>query len=400
MPPPPAAPGGRRRPSSSSSSSLPIPPGGRSAARRGAAGAFGAPLAAGGRPPLRGYGFDDDYYVDEGEGGGEEEEMNGGEGAGGAAALDPVDLYCTRFVGKMAVTLAAGVVGTGMGLALSASAFHRPAAFALGGLGLGLFLSLLKNDFGDLFRALGLLVIYLLERQRQAGQAYSALGQLRPMVRLAPRRPFPPVENPWAYVRASPSDIEFSMTKTLVAVVFVGALYGYLLSNFLSLFFLPAWLLALAGGGVGGYTATLRDGRGDMIRCLGMKLVAFFGLIKAVEEELSVWRKLGKVFHISYGHAARFDERWKVRERLWRVGGWVSGKLTREAERVRGDRMEGEGGREGGGGVGGGYPGGGFEQPTYEGEQDRWQGGGGGGGGGGGRAGGRPPPVNPSWGQR
>lgn len=151
---------------------------------------------------MRGYGFDDDYYVDEGEGGGGEEEMDGG--AAGAAALDPVDLYCTRFVGKLAVTLAAGVVGTGMGLALSASAFHRPAAFALGGLGLGLFLSLLKNDFGDLFRALGLLVIYLLERQRQAGQAYSALGQLRPMVRLAPRRPFPPVENPWAYVRASP----------------------------------------------------------------------------------------------------------------------------------------------------------------------------------------------------
>lgn len=258
---------------------------------------------------MRGYGFNDEYYVDEGEGGMEEEELDGG---GAAAALDPVELYCTRFAGKLAVTLAAGVVGSGMGLALSASAFHRPGTFALGGLGLGVFLSLLKNDFGDLFRALGLLLIYLLERQRQVGQAYSALGQLRPMVRLAPRRPFPPVENPWAYVRASPSDIEFSMTKTLVAVVFVGALYGYLLASAISLFFLPAWLLALIGGGIGGYTATLRDGRGDMVRCLGMKLVAFFGLIKAVEEELSVWLKLGKVCHISYGHAAKFDERWKI----------------------------------------------------------------------------------------
>ena len=201
---------------------------------------------------------------------------------------------------------------------------------------------------------------------------------------------------PFLYPSLSSSDIEFSMTKTLVAVVFVGALYGYLLASAISLFFLPAWLLALTGGGIGGYTATLRDGRGDMVRCLGMKLVAFFGLIKAVEEELSVWRKLGKVCHISYGHAAKFDERWKVREKLWRVGGWVSGKLTKEAERVRGDRMEGEGGREGGGGFGG-YPGGGFEQPTYRGEE-RWQGGGGGEGGGG-RAGGKPP-VNPSWGQR
>ena len=66
--------------------------------------------------------------------------------------LDPVDLYTSRFTGKLAVTLAAGVVGTGMGLALSASAFHKPSSFALGGLGVGLLLSLLRNDFGDLFR--------------------------------------------------------------------------------------------------------------------------------------------------------------------------------------------------------------------------------------------------------
>lgn len=46
-----------------------------------------------------------------------------------------------------------------------------------------------------------------------AGMQYSALRQLRPMFRLAPRRPFPPVENPWAYVRASQADVEFSMTK-------------------------------------------------------------------------------------------------------------------------------------------------------------------------------------------
>ncbi len=46
-----------------------------------------------------------------------------------------------------------------------------------------------------------------------AGTQYSALRQLRPMFRLAPRRPFPPVENPWAYVRASQADVEFSMTK-------------------------------------------------------------------------------------------------------------------------------------------------------------------------------------------
>jgi hypothetical protein len=181
------------------------------------------------------------------------------------------------------------------------------------------------------------------------------------------------------------------MTQTLAVLVFVGAFLGYLLAHFISLFFLPAWLLALAGGGLGGYTATLRDRGGDMARCLGMKLVAVLGLVRALEQELLVWRKLGKVFHISYGHAAALDARWKVREKMWRVGTWVGGRLNQEAERVRGDMGEG-GGEGGGGGPARGY---GFAHPTYREEVgEYWEGGGGGGG-----RGERPPPVNPSWGR-
>ena len=50
-----------------------------------------------------------------------------------------------------------------------------------------------------------------------------------------------------------------------------------------------------------------------MVRVLGMKGVALLSLLKALDEELSVLGKLGKVFHISYGHMARFDRRFKVR---------------------------------------------------------------------------------------
>lgn len=49
-----------------------------------------------------------------------------------------------------------------------------------------------------------------------------------------------------------------------------------------------------------------------MVRCLGMKIVASMALLKSLDEELSVLGKLGKVFHISYGHMARFDQRFKV----------------------------------------------------------------------------------------
>lgn len=53
-----------------------------------------------------------------------------------------------------------------------------------------------------------------------------------------------------------------------------------------------------------------------MMRVLGMKVVALLSLLQALNEELSVLGKLGKVFNISYGHMARFDQRFKV-------GGWA-----------------------------------------------------------------------------
>jgi hypothetical protein len=59
-------------------------------------------------------------------------------------------------------------------------------------------------------------------------------------------------------------------------------------------------------------SATLRDGKGDLMRVLGMKIVAVVGLLRSLDEELQVLVKLGKVFHISYSTATRIDARYKV----------------------------------------------------------------------------------------
>lgn len=42
---------------------------------------------------------------------------------GGGVVLDAVDLYCAKFAGRLAVTLSAAVVGSLLGLALSAVRF-------------------------------------------------------------------------------------------------------------------------------------------------------------------------------------------------------------------------------------------------------------------------------------
>jgi hypothetical protein len=40
----------------------------------------------------------------------------------------------------------------------------------------------------------------------------------------------------------------------------VGCFLGYMLANAINSFFAPTWLLALTGGGIGGYTGKREDG--------------------------------------------------------------------------------------------------------------------------------------------
>lgn len=58
---------------------------------------------------------------------------------------------------------------------------------------------------------------------------------------------------PFFFTRSHPKSAP-RPTRSLVAVVFVGGFLGYLLANAINSFFVPTWALALAGGGLGGYT--------------------------------------------------------------------------------------------------------------------------------------------------
>jgi hypothetical protein len=51
------------------------------------------------------------------------------------------------------------------------SIFHKTGSFALGGLVMGVVLSIFRNDFGALLRALGLMLILLVQRNRDGEEA-------------------------------------------------------------------------------------------------------------------------------------------------------------------------------------------------------------------------------------
>lgn len=72
---------------------------------------------------------------------------------------------------------------------------------SLVGLLLGLVLSVAKGAFGDLFRAMGLALVLAIRRSQRLSVEYPFLPYARRALAMAPRRPFPPAENPWRYRR-------------------------------------------------------------------------------------------------------------------------------------------------------------------------------------------------------
>jgi hypothetical protein len=72
--------------------------------------------------------------------------------------------------------------------------------------------------------------------------------------------------------------------RVLMAIGFFGCFLGWSLGNMIGLFILPPWVVALVFGGFMAYTCTLRNSNGDLARCVGMKVVAFMGLLSEVDE--------------------------------------------------------------------------------------------------------------------
>jgi hypothetical protein len=122
------------------------------------------------------------------------------------------------------------------------------------------------------------------------------------MLQLARRRPFPPCSNPWQYFPLEgEEDLGFSMFSTLASMVVIGAYSGWLLVRPVPL--LPNWLGAVAGAGLLGYTTTVRDGRGDMLRLLGHSIARAVSVVGECASDVQLSGKvsalLGHVLFLS-----------------------------------------------------------------------------------------------------
>ena len=146
---------------------------------------------------------------------------------------------------------------------------------------------------------------------------------------LAERRPFPPgvSSNPWRYAPADGEvDLQFSMTAALLGVVLAGAYLGWLLARPVPL--LPGWIGAIGGAAVLGYSATLRDRRGDMLRYLGHCLGACATVVSRTQQDARLGEKLsvlmGRVLFLS----KTLDSKYGILTRLQLIIALVISKIS------------------------------------------------------------------------
>lgn len=234
----------------------------------------------------------------------------------GPLPADLVEVYVRSAKGRAVVTIGSTAVGTALGAAISESTVRQTRFLALAGGCIGLIMSFAQGAFGDLFRALGLGVLLSLKRSHRVSVLYPMWPQLRAALHFGPRAPFPPtaaVESPWKY-RAGERGLVFSMTKSMLAVAFVGGAIGYILSRLI--IFLPDVLAALAVGGAAAYLATRSSAGGDLVRLLGMRVVALASVIAGVDDDVGAWDKASVVGSMCFSKLIAWDRKYQVTRKL------------------------------------------------------------------------------------
>jgi hypothetical protein len=170
--------------------------------------------------------------------------------------------------------------------------------------------TLFRNPYGELVRALGMAFILVLSRTTRIRKTYPSHRYLLPFWGLAPRRPFPPSRNPWRYTPQRPRDPEFQMLMTLAAMAVVGSAVGG------NLPLIPTWLGALCGAATFCFGTTLPSARGDLCRCMGMRVVQVTIDLWDIQGDLRLWPKIGIVSSKILDKMLVLDRKHRIKDRI------------------------------------------------------------------------------------
>ena len=249
----------------------------------------------------------------------------------------------TRY-GRFQLSLASSVVGASLGGFVGQSLVSQGKLFAMMTGLLFMFMSYLRNDYGEMSRSLGLAFIYLWKRTRIVRRRYRTGKHVRALCRIRKRTPFPPVEvgeeeNPWKYTPQSDRDPDFEMIKAMLCVILIGSFCGG------NMPLIPTWMGSAGGAAMFAIFAIGKNPRGDLVRTMGMRVVALLGEALDINTELNVTRKVTVVVGKVIDKLMILDRKHRIRDKIFKGAAatydTLSSTVSRVQEDIQGRKSEG-----------------------------------------------------------
>jgi len=252
---------------------------------------------------------------------------------------DAVTMFMSSRQGRLQVRLGSMIVGAALGGFFGKSLMNDPLTMAMAMSSFLLVTGFLRNDYGELSRALGLAFVLTLKRTRSVRKHYPTLPHLKAMIRQGPRKPFPPVEDgnsPWTYEPIYRDDPEFKMTYVLLSMALVGSFCGG------NIPILPVWIGGIAGALAFASLATGSNARGDLGRSMGMRVVGLVQLILAINSELRILGKTAKVSGLIFDKIMIMDRKHRIKDKIAAICKWGYEKVVPDQikEEVQVERPE------------------------------------------------------------
>ncbi len=199
------------------------------------------------------------------------------------------------------------------------------------------FSGFLRNDYGELSRALGLAFLLTLKRTTSVRKGYPTLPHLKALIRQGPRKPFPPIEDgesPWQYRPVYEDDPDFKMTYALLAMAMVGSFCGG------NVPLLPAWMGGIIGALAFASLATGSNARGDLGRSMGMRVVGLVQVVLTINSELKILSKTATVGGLIFDKIMIMDRKHKIKDKIVAICKWGYDKVSRTASQIQEDMQQ------------------------------------------------------------
>ncbi|KAL7440158.1 hypothetical protein ACHAXH_007250 [Discostella pseudostelligera] len=250
---------------------------------------------------------------------------------------DAVTIFMSTRRGAMKVRVGSMIVGAAIGGFIGKSLTNDPITMAVVMSTLLFITGFLRNDYGELSRALGLAFVLTLGRTSSVRKDYPTLPHLKAMIRQSPRKPFPPVEDgvsPWRYEPIYRDDPDFKMTYALLAMSCVGSFCGG------NVPIIPAWIGGIVGAAIFASMTMGDNARGDLGRTMGMRLVGLIQLVLAINSELRILGKAATVGGLIFDKVMIMDRKHRIKDKIVAICKWGYDKVSKTAEQVKEDLQD------------------------------------------------------------